>query len=329
MQEVAVAFPAYRNPDVLRWSVESILGQSHANVKVFIFDNGFPDGFEDVEACLKGVRDPRCSYFANGQNLGPRDNYRRCFAAVARYPYGMVLPADAGLLPRSLEILIGSLQETDGEIAFARASLFEKLHEASLFTSGLSRGLPKPEKHGTKIIPSVDLLGEFFGDRNMGGTYTNFSVFGALGKGHLFRQLALLRSPYRFHGWEFQNSMLFASQARQINLLDQKLRVAVTGLKKTAGTQRPKTDWTRIEPILATYETANRLREENSNFSSQWSFNRIREAHSKLLAHYSEFYGQHKVAASLMKAIFLTRLANSRALRTIFSVIVRFALQSR
>lgn len=329
MHEIAVAFPAYRNPDVLRWSVESILVQSHTNVRVFVFDNSYPDGFDDVKAILEDVRDPRCSYSANRKNFGPQENYRRCFAAVARYPYGMVLPADIGLLPRSLEILIGSLQAADAEIAFSPATLFEGLHEAAEFTSGLSKSSSKLETYGTKTIPAVNLVGEFFGNRNMGGEYTNFSVFGALGEGDLFRRLALLRSPYRFHGWEFQNSMLFASQARQINLLDQKLQVAVTGLKKYAGTQRPESDWTRLEPILATFETANRIREENSHFASQWSFKRIKEAHSKLLAHYSRFYGQHKVASSLMRIILCSGLTNSRALSAFFSAIIRFRFQSR
>lgn len=324
MKQIAIGIPAYRNPETLSWVVESLLQQSHRNVKVFVFDNGFAEGFHEAKQALQGLGDNRLVYRANSKNLGPLKNYRRCFAEVANYPYGMVLPSDIALFPETLEILVGALRDTNAQIAFAPGKLFETHNEASKFLSASSDFFSGREKFETEKIASSRLITEFYGDGNLGGEYQRFSFVGSLGEGHLFSQLGLLHSCYQFHGWEFQNSMLLASKAKHIVLLRKQLRVAVTGLEKFGGARRPTTDWTRIEPILATFETANRLRKKNRNFPSHMGLEVLRNRHSKLLKHYVKLYGQHKVAAWATYAILSLRLSNAQVLRLIFCVLIRF-----
>lgn len=328
MEGIAVGIPAYRHPEAVSWVVGSFLRQTYENITVFVFDDGFPEGFGGVNEALRDIRDRRLIYRSNYRKLGHLENYRRCFATVSSYQYGMVLPADVGLLPRSLEVLTSSLRETGAEIAFGRAMRFKDLHEASAITSASSDSLSGPEIGETESITSLNLVNEFLGDMNLSGEYNRFSVLGALGRGHLFRPLASLSSPYRFHGWEFQNSMIFASQASQINLLRGELRVAVTGLKKYSGAQRPASDWTRVEHILATYETAAHLREKDSYFSSRLNLEKVRGDHLRRLRHYSKVYGQHKVVAWATRIILLSPISRPLALRFFFSLLVRFGLRS-
>lgn len=323
MEQIALAIPAYRNPEAVSWVVESVLRQSHEDVRVFVFDDGFSVGFREVRETLRIFGDERFMYRANARNLGHLENYRRCFAAVSSFPYGMVMPADVGLLPQSLEILLACMKESHAEIAYAPAKLFKRLEEARAITSSRANAsfLKKPIK--TQAIPALNLLSEFFSDKNVAGEYTRFSVLGALGEGHLFHPLASLCSPYRFHGWEFQSSMFFAAGAKNITILREELRIAVTGLEKFGTAQRPKTDWTRIEPILATYETATWLLNRNSKSSSPRSPGEISHAHLKLLSHYSKVYGQHRVVARVLKIIVSLSFSNSSVLRLIFSLLVR------
>lgn len=328
LDEVAIAIPAYRNARTLSWVVKTILRQSHGSLKVLVLDDGFADGYHDVMDSLQGIGDDRLFYLPNSERLGPLENTRKCFATVADYPYGMVLSGDVGLLPQSLEILIGSLCVTGAQIAFARANNFISLNDASAFVSASSTSSPELETSEIETISSSKLIGQFFGEMNIAGEYVGFSVMGALGAGFLFRRPALLRPPYNFHGWEFQHSMLYASQVTHISLLHQELRVGVTGLKKYAEARRPETDWTRIEPILATFEKANGLRKENANFSNHWSLETVRHHHLKLLRHYSNVYGQHKVVAWATRLVVLSRVSSPRALRFLFSILVRCRLRS-
>lgn len=309
--------------------IETILRQSHGSLKVFVLDDGVASGYLEVMDSLQGIGDDRLFYLPNSERLGPLENARKCFATVANYPFGMVLSGDVGLLPQSLEIMVGSLCDAGAQIAFARAVNFTSLNEASAFVSASSTFLPELETSEIETISSSKLIGQFFGEMNVAGEYVGFSVFGALGAGFLCRRLALLRSPYNFHGWEFQHSMLYASQVTHIILLHQELRVGVTGLKKYAEARRPETDWTRIDPILATFEKASSLRKENANFSNHWSLETIRHHHLKLLRHYSNVYGQHKFVAWATRLVVLFRVSSPWALRLFFSILVRCRLRSK
>lgn len=323
-EKIALAIPAYTNATVLQWVVDSILSQTHENLSLTVFDNGFPDGLHEVSRALDGYDDERLTVIKNKKNVGAGENYRNCFQVVCREPYGMVLPADIALMPQSLKMLMSQIQETGSEIAYPSAVLFDNFDEAYTFVLSPGRA---PQDHAQAIcetLKSSEVIEEFSGPLNLGGEYNRFSVFGSLGKGYLFRSVRDLRSRYKFHGWEQQNSMVFASGANQVTITNAYMQVALTGLEKSPGAERSSTDWSRVETILASYETVNLLRNQRNFFSSKLDREKLRINHLNLLEHYIDVYGFHKFAAAVIKAALLFRLSDSSALRFIFALLGLF-----
>ncbi len=66
--------PAYRRPETIRQSIESVLAQSHTNWRLVISENG-PGGGDVARAVGPYLDDPRIAYRATGQNIGPAANW--------------------------------------------------------------------------------------------------------------------------------------------------------------------------------------------------------------------------------------------------------------
>lgn len=324
MEVVAVAIPAYRDPEALGWVVESILRQTHTNFALYIFDNGAPDGFNEVHTVLSGFRDNRINYSANCRNIGHLRNYEQCFGLVSRHPYGLVIPADMALMPNCLSDLLKTAKSSKSDI----------VHPATIEAATIEDGanLLKEDVHelsmrfdrGLEQVTSSEIVSEFFGATNLDGEYARFGVFGSLARGRLFEDLSRHHTSFRFHGWEFDKSMRLASQAGRIALLHQPLFVLLTGHARSLSTARPKTDWTRIEPILASYQTAMELEKKSFQFDRSPGEADIQESHLKLLDRYQIAYGDHRLVTLLMRALLRLRVTNGPILRLFFSLMVRF-----
>lgn len=324
MDKVAIGIPAYRNPEVLRWVLESVLQQPHDDIRIFVFDNCFAESFDEVKKLILEIDDERITYTANEKNIGPRENYKRCFEAISNYSYGMVLSADYGLAPEALEILSNEIKRSSVDIAYPDVLLAKSLVTVPELTSSKNLASDKGAIRGVELLSSSEQIAEFFGPLNFGGEYTRFCFVGALAKGHLFRGLSGIHSPYRFHGWEFQMSILLASRAKDIALVHQPLLVSITGLPKSSQTVRPATDWTRLEPILATYETVQGLAKKGLGKSFELGRAEIRKRHLDLLDHYLSEYGQHRIVAWVAKGVLSLGISSPFALGAVFSLLARF-----
>lgn len=77
---VDVGMPAFRRPQFIPHAIESVLGQSYANWRLVVSENGAGGG-EVEEAVRPFTGDPRVSYVATGRNLGPAANWTRLIQA--------------------------------------------------------------------------------------------------------------------------------------------------------------------------------------------------------------------------------------------------------
>ena len=329
MDKVAIAIPVYSNAEVVRWVIDSVLNQTHDNLSITVFDNGFADGLTEVSEVLGRFEDKRLSIVKNPTNVGHYENFRKCFREVSNHPYGMVLPADIALLSKSVETLMSRMRESSSEIAYSSAVHFGDLERASAFMLSPESGFQEDNGFVSETFKSSEIIAEFTSDLNLGGEYNRFSIFGSLGKGYLFHRVGNLESKYGFHAWEHQNSILFAAPANRITLTKHFLQVALTGLEKSPGLERPRTDWTRIETIMASYETITHLRNENHIFSGKLDREKLRSNHLKLLDHYKDVYGFHRFVAAVIKAVLRLHLSDSRALHFIFSLLVLIRFRAK
>jgi glycosyltransferase involved in cell wall biosynthesis len=73
---VDIGLPAYKRPHFIGEAIESVLAQTYQNWRLHISENG--PGGDAVEAAVQPyVSDPRITYSATGENLGPAANWTR------------------------------------------------------------------------------------------------------------------------------------------------------------------------------------------------------------------------------------------------------------
>lgn len=122
MPKVDIAVPCYNYARFLREAVETILTQSHRELRVLIIDNGSDDGSGDVARRL-AAEDDRVDVRVFTRNIGPHACYNSG-VDWASADYFFLLDADDLLTPGSLERGV-TIMEQNRDIAFSySAELF-------------------------------------------------------------------------------------------------------------------------------------------------------------------------------------------------------------
>ena len=116
MPRVDVAVPCYNYARFLRVAVESILTQSHKDLRVLIIDNGSNDETSEIARRL-AMEDDRVDLRSFVRNAGRHAAYRAGLDWASR-DYFLMLDADDLLTPGSLERSVAILEQNT-EIAFA------------------------------------------------------------------------------------------------------------------------------------------------------------------------------------------------------------------
>ena len=106
---VTVCTPTFRGAKYLPATIESVLGQTHSNWKLWIVDDNSPD---DTEQVVRRYADKRISYVRNSSNLGPQGNWNRCLE-LAGGEYFKLLPHDDLLAPDCLELQVRAFERRD------------------------------------------------------------------------------------------------------------------------------------------------------------------------------------------------------------------------
>lgn len=74
MQKVSIVIPAYNRADLLPFTLDSVLAQTHRDLEVIVMDNASTDATPALMAAYQ-ARDPRIRYFRNAINVGMVPNY--------------------------------------------------------------------------------------------------------------------------------------------------------------------------------------------------------------------------------------------------------------
>jgi glycosyltransferase involved in cell wall biosynthesis len=131
---VTAVIPTYRRPALLKRAIQSVLAQTHRDVRVRVYDNASGDATEDVVRKLAAA-DPRVTYFAHPANIGATRNFQFGMRDV-QTPFFSCLSDDDVLFPdfyaaafRAFEtapdalMAIGSTLEFNAEGKFLYAPL--------------------------------------------------------------------------------------------------------------------------------------------------------------------------------------------------------------
>ncbi len=100
--------PSYNQSAFIEAAIDSVLGQSHADVELIVGDGGSKDGTLDILAD-KSRQDPRLSWFS-GPDTGPADALNRCFRQAQGVILGWLNSDDLyteGAIARAVDLLTG------------------------------------------------------------------------------------------------------------------------------------------------------------------------------------------------------------------------------
>src|SRR5689334_15202370 len=124
MALVSVGVPVRNGAASLRFALESIRRQTHADLEVVISDNGSTDG--SAEICAEyAARDTRFRVLRHDQPLSALRNFR-CVFDASRGPYFMWAAHDDWRVENYVEVLLAGLeQEPRASVAFSDVILFD------------------------------------------------------------------------------------------------------------------------------------------------------------------------------------------------------------
>lgn len=119
MPDSTIILTTFRRPDLLRRAIRSILGQTQADFRLSIYDNGSGDSTGDVVREFQRT-DPRIELFQRPANIAPYDNVSDAIARVET-PFFTICADDDFLFPDHLATLQPVLA-ADPDLAYAFGS---------------------------------------------------------------------------------------------------------------------------------------------------------------------------------------------------------------
>ncbi|HEU4930136.1 MAG TPA: glycosyltransferase family 2 protein [Candidatus Krumholzibacteria bacterium] len=125
---VSIGLPVYNGQAFLAHAIESVLGQSFADLELIVSDNGSTDRTRAI-AEQYAARDARVRYVRSETNQGAAWNYRRAFD-LARGEYFRWAPADDWFAPDSVAVCVAALDANpDAVLCYPKTSLVDKSGE--------------------------------------------------------------------------------------------------------------------------------------------------------------------------------------------------------
>jgi glycosyltransferase involved in cell wall biosynthesis len=121
---VSIGIPVYNSEAFLPAAIESVLGQTFADLELIICDNASTD--RSFAICQEyAARDSRVRLLRNPENLGANPNYRKV-AAAAHGEFFKWASANDVIAPDFVERCLAALEHRpDAVLAFARTVLFD------------------------------------------------------------------------------------------------------------------------------------------------------------------------------------------------------------
>lgn len=118
---VSILIPVYNRENILSQTIDSALSQTYLNIEVIIVDNCSTDGTWDVIQDY-ARKDDRIKTFRNNANIGPVQNWKRCFDE-AKGQYGKILFSDDLIDTTFIEACLSFLVGNDVGFVFTSVNV--------------------------------------------------------------------------------------------------------------------------------------------------------------------------------------------------------------
>lgn len=115
--QVDVVLPYYGDVEFMKAAARSVLAQDHRDLRLLVFDDGYPSDEPRRWFAEVAAEDPRVHYERNAENLGANGNYRKGLAA-ATAPVVVIMGADDIMLPGYLTAAVAAFQAHPGATVF-------------------------------------------------------------------------------------------------------------------------------------------------------------------------------------------------------------------
>ena len=117
MQKVSVIVPVYNVEQYLEECIDSIINQSYTNIEIILVDDGSTDNsgaicdnYQNIDDRIKVIHQKNMG-LSGARNSGVR---------VCSGDWITLVDGDDIIHPKMIEILYGSIKNTDAKIAFCR-----------------------------------------------------------------------------------------------------------------------------------------------------------------------------------------------------------------
>lgn len=119
MHKISVAIPTYNRKNYLKECLDSILKQTFADFRIYVFDNCSDYGIEDF---IDSFNDKKIELVKSSSNLGNLRNFERIYSYDFKSKYLVIFHDDDTMHPKFLETNYNLLQKND-DIVFSACSM--------------------------------------------------------------------------------------------------------------------------------------------------------------------------------------------------------------
>lgn len=251
---VYILVPAFKNIEVAAPCISSYLSQDYPSLYVAIYDNSFSEGYTQISDYVQSLNDERITYHPNLTNIGAIGNYLQLFSTLPTQSFSIVLSADMALAPNAVSTMVASALSHNASIVLPQTFNYDYNSFDQFGYCDFKKPLgPVPTSFtSTRFVDSRSLLSLYFSERNIDGSFFDFSWPGALVDSSLYKtllpQTAFLYGP---KGGEQCLSMILLTAASGVLFLEETLLHNFYGQPRLGGTERNYGDLGRLNTLLS------------------------------------------------------------------------------
>ena len=163
LPRVTIGVPAYNAARFLPVALDSLVGQTYANIEIIVVDNASTDATGDIARDF-AARDPRIRYVRNPQNIGAGRNFIRC-VELTRTELFRWQSADDYSAPTFVERCVAVLDaHPDVVQAYPRAVLVDENGvELERYDEKISTLADSPRERYLHVMRSIALVNALYG----------------------------------------------------------------------------------------------------------------------------------------------------------------------
>lgn len=193
MSLVSVVIPSYNHSRYIRKAVESVLGQTHADVELIVIDDGSKDDSPDY---LRSIVDPRMTLVEQA-NAGAHNAINRGLS-MAKGDYLAILNSDDIFHPNRLAVALDRLATGEADLVATWIEVIDAEGKALGVKEGWHNMLPWPIPNPQRTFAASDSFAKNLLMTNFVSTTSNV-VFSR----RLYERIGGMRNLRFAHDWDF------------------------------------------------------------------------------------------------------------------------------